>query len=333
VHPSLTLGFVVPTLEGPQTGGTIYNRRLITALHALGTRCIVSSVDAAMTTRWNDAECVWVDSLYMEAVPALRRRLHGSVKTGLLLHALPSQVAQPDAPHHEVTPSEARALAAADVTVVPSATFASFVRSRSPHAQLHVVEPGIEVFSESPSPRCERLAVVAQHVVPNKQLFEWLRALAPKLLPNDDFRIDVLGRLDLAPEHAERCLSLVRAHPQLDRLVRFVGGTTQADVHARMLRSELVISTSPFETFNMSLAEARALGVPLLARRGGHSQAHVEARAGGALAQDHEELSRLSIRWMRSPRMLSEKRRLAQANKPIPRDWIDAARELLEALS
>ncbi len=333
MRPGLSFAFVVPPLEGPQTGGTIYNRKLIGALHELGVRCTVAARDQALDKTWN-VDVLWVDSLYLRdelLVPRLTRV--DRTKLGLLLHALPSLIDNPAARAYDATSAEARALTMADLALVPSVTFAKFVRARLPHVPLLTLEPGVETPAARSAPRRARRALVAQHVVPNKQLHEWLGALARLLLPSDDFHIEVVGRLDLCPEYAERCATLVRAHPHLERVVRLIGERPQAELHLLMQESDLVISTSPFETFNMALAEARRLGVPLLAREGGHSATHVDPRAGGALARTHEELARLVLDSMREPSVLVEKRRLAESHKPRARSWSDAARELLDALS
>jgi glycosyltransferase involved in cell wall biosynthesis len=77
------------------------------------------------------------------------------------------------------------------------------------------------------------------------------------------------------------------------------------------------------------LAEARALGVPVVARAGGNSAAHVEARAGGVLVHDDNALAAECARLARDRDERGRRRAAARACRPPARRWADAARDLI----
>jgi glycosyltransferase involved in cell wall biosynthesis len=87
------------------------------------------------------------------------------------------------------------------------------------------------------------------------------------------------------------------------------------------------------ESFGLALAEARALGVPIVARAGGNAAAHVDAAAGGRLVGDDAALAAECALLARDPAERQARRAAAQAarSRSRSRSWADAARDLLTA--
>jgi hypothetical protein len=132
--------FVTPPLDGPATGGTLYNRQL---LAALGEFEQYSLAELPIQVR---AEQVWVDSLYLAELPALRQRLDTKTRVGLLLHYLPSLLSNPQLrAANELSDVELRALEQADMVVTPSEFLRQLVLRLCPGKACACVSPGVEV--------------------------------------------------------------------------------------------------------------------------------------------------------------------------------------------
>ena len=79
----------------------------------------------------------------------------------------------------------------------------------------------------------------------------------------------------------------------------------------------------------MALAEARTIGVPILARAGGNVEAHVNARSGGELVKTHAELARAFLELSRNPSALRARVQAARQLASPARSWFDAARDFV----
>src|SRR5450432_443999 len=112
--------FVVPALDGPITGGTLYNRELLGALSQVVDVRHCELGEPGLGAALAAASSVSVDSLYLESVPDLRRQTAGRLL--LVSHYLPSFVALGRAASNsELNVDERRALSCADAFLVTSA--------------------------------------------------------------------------------------------------------------------------------------------------------------------------------------------------------------------
>jgi glycosyltransferase involved in cell wall biosynthesis len=100
-----------------------------------------------------------------------------------------------------------------------------------------------------------------------------------------------------------------------------------------MSRGNLLLSASRMESYGMALGEARALGLPIIALRGGNTAALVLAGAGGELLENDVELGRACVRLCRDGAEHARRLALAHAERLAERSWSQAARELLLQLS
>src|SRR5688500_18440613 len=81
--------FIVPDLDGPISGGTLYNRELVTALRAAGADCAALELNQAASALARDQSALfWLDSLFLAALPELAPVAPGRI--GLITHYLPS---------------------------------------------------------------------------------------------------------------------------------------------------------------------------------------------------------------------------------------------------
>lgn len=334
----MQLMFVTPPLHGPATGGTLYDRQLLAALApALARDSDASSTRIGQCSletlpRELSADQVWVDSLYLHAVPELRDRLGSQSRLCLLLHYLPSLLERPRLRRaSELSALERAALAHADLIVTPSAWLSGLVGSLAPGKSCACVAPGVSVDVDvtGSEPGRDGSAIMACNVTPNKGVLPLMLALAARARASDAFALSVAGSLTLDAAYARDCVRACSQHPWLRRHVQFLGALPQPELFARLSRASVFVSASVMESYGMALAEARALGLPILAVAGGNVAQHVTACRGGALVTDAPALAEALLALMRDSAALAARQRLARANA-CARSWQQAAREFIQ---
>jgi glycosyltransferase involved in cell wall biosynthesis len=329
--PRLVHGFVAPRLDGAETGGTLYNAALIAALRRAGVACRHVDLESAPFDLSVVADVIWVDSLYLHAMPELRAR-STRMPLHLVLHYLPSLVrlGRVFAPH-EATGAELQALALADAVLVTSRFMQQTVAELGYAKPVLCVEPGVDTdVAPSPAPIAwsgdGARALMLCNLTEGKGVLPLLTALAEHATDSDALDLAIAGSITAEPEYAERCRALIAGHPWLRGRVRMTGPLRHEQALSLLRESDALVSASRMESYGMALAEARALGVPILARAGGHTAAHVDERAGGELAPDEFAVARRLLAWTREHGGLRERRRLAAAQART-RGWDDAAAE------
>jgi glycosyltransferase involved in cell wall biosynthesis len=334
--------FVVPQLDRPVTGGTLYNRGLIAALVARGEACRVAALPMALPVlqEAHRTDCIWIDSLYLTELPAIASALGEHPHVGLIVHYLPSLVARAgsiDVP--TPSPEERAALHQARMFLVPSDFMATTVAGllEKPRPILRVV-PGCEISpcgrqdrstaKLSPPRRPGVRALAVANLVPGKRVAALVDALATRLSIDDHFELTVLGDATLDPGYAQSCADLAR-HPSLRDRVRLLGSVAPPAVEEQLRRSNLFVSASAMESYGMALAEARTAGVPILATAGGNTGALVEPRSGGEVLDTPDRLADACVALVRSPIEHRRRLTLARAHALPPRSWSIAASDFV----
>jgi len=325
--------FVVPNVQGTVTGGTLYNRELIAALLLAGfsaNALDLSKAESALAEA--RAGFFWLDTLYLHELPKLRRASTARRPIGLILHYLPALVRLgAQISRAELSPEEALALDEADAFLAPSPFMRAIVQrlARSERPVL-VVEPGRYAARTQKTLATSGVqAILVANLVPGKGVLPFLRALALELEPSDELRLAVVGSASIDPDYAFACHEVVAAHPALRQRVVFDGEVLPQGVVERIAASNLMISASFMEAYGMALAEARTLGVPIVARDGGNVAAHVQASAGGELVYTELELARACLGLCRNMTEHRARLGLAEQHALEPRPWSDAARDFI----
>ncbi len=326
--------FIVPDLDGPISGGTLYNRGLIAALRAAGVDCsVLDPAGARRVLRSDDSALFWLDSLLLSALPELEAAARGRV--GLILHYLPSLLQRGDAlSRAELAAEEIFALEHAARYLLPSAFMKrTLQRLGARSRQMLVVEPGRPASLSSIQKADGRVqALLVANFVLNKGVEPLLAALSGELAPSDRFELELVGSCDVDPDYAGSCRRWLE-HPALVGRVRLLGALAPELVLTHMARSNLVISASRMESYGMVLAEARALAVPIIALRGGNSAEHVLEQAGGELVESDSELAKACVRLCRDPSQHELRLGRARESRLAARPWSEAARDFLLQLS
>ncbi len=129
----------------------------------------------------------------------------------------------------------------------------------------HVVHAGV-LARETPDPASRgRVVLLAQRLEPEKRSDVALRAFAASGLGGSGWRLDVAGT-GSERRHLEKLATSLGLTPQH---VRFLG--QQSNIPERMATAGLLIAPRPDEAYGLSVLEAMACGLPVVATRaGGH---------------------------------------------------------------
>ncbi|MES1173598.1 MAG: glycosyltransferase family 4 protein [Myxococcales bacterium] len=331
------LCFVVPALDGPISGGTLYNRELCAALAARSCELTVCTLDEPrLASLLAAAKHAFVDTLYLDALPALTQAAGRPLFS--LTHFLPSLVTAGRAvATAELSAPEARALCTAGGFLVTS----GFMREAleplvAKNQAILVVQPGSRARLAPPTERPKAAplrALLVANLLPGKGILPLLEALASGLRADDRFQLSIVGRPDANPEYAANCARAIATSTALSAHVTLQGALDHDHVLLALAEADVLLSASVMESYGMALGDARATGVPIIARVGGHAAAHVFASAGGQLVNSAEELAAACLELSRNPGALSERSQRARRNALPARPWALAADELLAQLA
>jgi len=326
------LVFVLPEDRDSISGGNLYNRLLCEALSRNGCQPAVVDHELAATRMATGRAGVFVvDSLLRERVPALAAEAGVDQPVLLLVHLLESFVS-----------NDSRDEAKERELFLPVAGFvatSAFTRERlaktAGHRPVFVVPPGLAIEPVGVrSPPDDFAGLVVGNLVRCKRQLEFLEQLDSRLADGDEFSIDLVGREDLEPDYAAACHELIAERPRLAGRVRIHGVVPLSDMPRWYHESTAFLSAAAVETYGMAVAEARALGVPVLAVDAGNLRAHVTDTDHGKLVGSVAELAEACTSLIRSrahQRELVD--RAAASRAPSVSTWDDAAVTLIDQLA
>ena len=353
---------VVPDDGGRPTGGSLYDRRLVAALDALGRPARLVPVagcwpapDGAARARVRRAlgapapgRAVVLDGLVGCAAP---EAVDDAVRSGLPVHLLvhlplPAETGLDPAAATELARREAAALAAATGVLAPSAWAARDLLRRYGTADAVVAEPGAERGPVAAGSRPPRLTCLAS-LTPRKNQGLLLEALAP--LTALGWTLDLVGP-EGGPEHVRTLRAAVRDLPDPGR-VCCPGPLEGAALARQWARTDLLLLPSTTETYGMVVTEALAHGVPAVVAAGTGAVEALDGtpgprgapdtgvpsgagpRAGAALDPTDPSAWTAVLRdWLTDPALRAQWRAAALARRDRLRSWTDTARDVLAAI-
>jgi glycosyltransferase involved in cell wall biosynthesis len=347
-----SLGFVTWDNDAP-TGGTVYDRKLITELRALG----IAVRQHELAGPWPEADA----SAQAELARALRAQ-PACLVDGILVGAAPDVVVAAVEAGHAVTmvvhlpisdelglhpkrreryaALEAQAVHAASGVVCPSHWGAAELRRRYGRTDIEVAAPGVE-----PAPAARgslhaglpRLLTLAS-LTPTKDQITLVRALAR--LTDLGWLADLVG-FDLAdPGYAARVRHEVAKAELADR-IRITGPLIGPALDQRWDAADLLVLPSRVETFGLVVTEALAHGIPAIVSAGTGA---VEALEQGATAQsrttpgaairpgDPAPLADVLREWLTRPELRRAWREAALARRATLPGWQQTAAAVLSYL-
>jgi len=151
-----------------------------------------------------------------------------------------------------------------------------------------VISPGVSNQSETPESLRQRRVLVAQRLEPEKDTSVALRAWAASGLGNEDWTLDIAGS-----GSEEFRLRTLADELSISQSVYFHG--MRSDIQEFMQTSSLLLATSPSDSFGLSVVEAMASGLPVVASAGGGHLETVGLHHHAALYPPGDHLAAASL--------------------------------------
>jgi glycosyltransferase involved in cell wall biosynthesis len=273
VHVIVPEGFDDP---GQPTGGNIYDRRVCAGLAEAGWEVLVATVAAPWPARDSgartdlarvvsaipDGETVLIDGLIASPAAAQLLPHTGRLRMTVLLH-MPLATAVDT--HHDAGAerSERSVLRAAAGVVVTSEWTRLQVLTRYPipARRMHVARPGADRVTAQARPVSGHLICVG---VLSRHKGQDLLVEALAGLADQDWHCVLAGSLDRDPDFVERLQTRI-TRLGYDHRVRLSGVLTGAALSHAYTTADLLVAPSRSETYGMTVTEALAHGLPVIA--------------------------------------------------------------------
>ena len=344
------LHVVVPGPIDQQTGGYIYDRRMVDGLRARGWHIEVHSLAgafpatdagargrlAAALAGLADGARVVIDGLALGGLPAPVRAERARLRILALVHHPLADETGLDAPRRdELAALEREALAAcAGVLVTSEFTARRLEAYGVAPARVRAVRPGTDPapLAAGPAPGDPPLLLSVGSVTPRKGQ----RVLAGALsrLAALPWSCVCAGSRERDPAYAAGVAAFVREAGLADRL-RFAGECGTAELERLYHRASLFVLPSYYEGYGMAFAEALSRGLPVVGTTGGAIPHTVPADAGVLVTPGDEDALADALRRLLEPGGAERRESLAAAARrhagELP-DWSRSASRLAEAI-
>ncbi len=340
--------FAIPGDLETATGGYVYARRLIAALHAHGWQARVialpgsypypTSQDVADTATAladvaDDTPLV-IDGLALGALPAdiLKPRARGY--TALVHHPLADESGLTEPMRRAFRDSERAALARTRHVICTSHhTAASLARDYAvPADNITVAQPGTDLVAMRPpkSPTSEVSLLTVATLTPRKGHLDLIAALGG--LRHLSWRCTFVGSRDRDSVHARAVYAAVLAHGLGEHIV-FMDAVGPAQLSLFYRNADIFVLPSLHEGFGMAFAEAMSHGVPVIGCAAGAVPEVVPPEAGILVPPQSPDALREALARLIGDAGLRARMGIGarEAVDKLPR-WDDTARIVAEAL-
>jgi len=347
VHVVVPEGFDNP---GQPTGGNIYDRRVCAGLAEAGWEVLIATVAAAwpvpgsgaradlarIVSAIPDGETVLIDGLIASPAAAQLLPHTGRIRMTVLLH-MPLATAVDS--HHDASAerSEWAVLRTVAGVVVTSEWTRRQVLTRYaiPACRVHVARPGVDRVAAPARPVRGHLICVGVLGYHKGQdlLVEALADLADR-----DWRCVLAGSLDRDPAYVEQLQARITRLGYGHR-IRLSGVLTGAALSHAYATADLLVAPSRSETYGMTVTEALAHGLPVIAAAvGGLPEALGSTADGTCPGQlippgDPAALAAALADWLGDERHRHRLRAAARQRRSTLRGWEQTTQEIANALT
>lgn len=266
------------------SGGHRYHQHLLAAAPRAGFEMWVAR--PGFRLHLPPADVVVIDSLYAWAAVGALRRAHHPLAVAIV-HQHPGGTRPAGRPSLRRR-LDLAAYRACDLLVTPGPIVADVLVEQYglDRARLEIIEPGCDLPAGQQLPALRagrRLGLLnVANWLPNKGIVELLDAVAT--LPVDDVTLHLAGRTDVEPDYTARVHRRAEQPDLVDRVV--VHGALDASAVASLyLAADAFAFPSRVETYGSALAEALAVGLPVVGWRTPHMCALVEEGIAGLLVE------------------------------------------------
>ncbi|MBV9444311.1 MAG: glycosyltransferase family 4 protein [Streptosporangiaceae bacterium] len=335
---------------GLPTGGNIYDRRICAGLAEAGWEVLVATVAAPwpvpslgaradlarIVSAIPDGETVLIDGLIASPTAAQLLPHTGRIRMTVLLH-MPLATALDT--HHDASAerSEQAVLRAATGVVVTSEWTRQQVLTRYaiPACRVHVARPGADRVAAPARPVRGHLICVGV-LGPHKGQDLLVEALAG--VADQDWHCLLAGSLDRHPDFVEQLRTRI-ARLGYGHRVRLSGVLAGAALSHAYTTADLLVAPSRSETYGMTVTEALAHGLPVIAAAvGGLPEAlgfSADGTRPGQLVPpgDPAALAAALGDWLGDERHRQRLRAAARQRRWTLRGWEQTTQEIANALT
>jgi glycosyltransferase involved in cell wall biosynthesis len=347
VHVVVPEGFDHP---GQPTGGNIYDRRVSAGLAEAGWEVLVATVAAAwpvpgsgaradlarIVSAIPDGETVLIDGLIASPAAAQLLPHTGRIRMTVLLHM---PLATAVGTHHDASAerSERAVLSAATGVVVTSEWTRRHVLTRYAISarRVHVARPGVDPVAAPARPVRGHLICVGV-LGPHKGQDLLVEALAD--LADRDWHCVLAGSLDRDPGFVEQLQTRI-TRLGYDHRVRLSGVLTGAALSRAYTTADLLVAPSRSETYGMTVTEALAHGLPVIAAAVGGLPEALGCTADGTRPGqlippgDPVALAAALAEWLGDERHRDRLRAAVRQRQSTLRGWEQTTQEIANALT
>ena len=347
VHVIAPAGFDDP---GQPTGGNIYDRRVCAGLAEAGWEVLVATVAGAwpvpgsgtradlarIVSAIPDGESVLIDGLIASPTAAQLLPHAGRIRMTVLLH-MPLATAVDT--HHDASAerSERAVLRAAAGVVVTSEWTRRQVLARYavPACRVHAARPGVDRVAAPARPVRGHLICVG---VLGRHKGQDLLVEALADLADRDWQCVLAGSPDRDPDFVGHLQTRI-TRLGYDHRIRLSGVLTGAALSHAYNTADLLVVPSRSETYGMTVTEALAHGLPVLAADVGGLPEALGSTADGTRPGrlippgDPAALAAALGDWLGDERHRDRLRAAARQRQPTLRGWEQTTQEIANALT
>jgi glycosyltransferase involved in cell wall biosynthesis len=335
---------------GQPTGGNIYDRRVCAGLAEAGWDVRVTTVGtvwpapgggggadlASVVAAIPDGETVLIDGLIASPAAAQLLPHVGRIRLTVLLHM--PLVTAPQAHHDARALDSERVVLGAAAGVVATSDWTRqqvLTHYAIPASRVHVAQPGVDRVAARPRPVRGHLicvGVLSRHKGQDV-LVDALAGLAGR-----DWQCVLAGPLDRDPDFVRHLRARITRLGYGGR-VRLAGVLTGAALSRAYTTADLLVAPSRCETYGMTVTEALAHGLPVLAADVGGLPEALGRTAGGARPGqlvppgDPAALAAALGDWLGDEGYRRRTRAAARERRPTLRGWDQTAQEIANALT
>jgi glycosyltransferase involved in cell wall biosynthesis len=347
VHVVVPEGFDDP---GQPSGGNIYDRRVCAGLAAAGWEVLVATVAgtwpvpgpdaraglARVVSAIGDGETVLIDGLIASPAAAQLLPHAGRIRMVVLLHM---PLATAAGTHHDAGPerSEWAVLRAAAGVVVTSEWTRRQVLTRYavPAGRVHVARPGADRVAAPARPVRGHLICVG---VLGRHKGQDLLVEALADLADRDWHCVLAGSPDRDPDYVEQLQSRITRLGYGHR-VQLSGVLAGPALSRAYSTADLLVAPSRSETYGMTVTEALAHGLPVIAAAVGGLPEALGATADGTRPGqlippgDPAALAAALAGWLDDEQHRHRLRAAARQRRPTLPGWEQTTHEIADALT
>ena len=328
--------FLIPGDPDRRTGGTIYDRRIMAGLAALGWSVTLQRLDATFPAPAQAAlaeahdvlsglpekALVIIDGLALGAMPEAAAAHRGRLRlVGLVHHPLALETGLDEPERQRLYASEREALRHVRHVIVTSPSTAQALASYGVAAErCTVVSPGVDPAPLAAGSNCgEWVWLCAATLTPRKGHAVLFRALAR--LRDRRWRLRCAGGNTQDPAFAADLRTLA-GELDLSGHIEWLGELETAALDAAYQQADGFVLPSFHEGYGMVLAEALARGLPIISTTAGAIPSTVPPDAGLLVPPgDETALAEALLRFMDEPALREQLAAGARAARQTLPDW------------